>query len=90
MESGIRPKYKGGKAERKLLLSANDWKERAKFIRLLLLDVDGVLTDGRIVYDGAGRELKFFDIKDRGAIGSCGCCNISISGPNIAVIKREK
>jgi len=64
MESGIRPKYKGGKAERKLLLSANDWKERAKFIRLLLLDVDGVLTDGRIVYDGAGRELKFFDIKD--------------------------
>ena len=40
------------------------WKERAKEIRLLLLDVDGVLTDGRIVYDGRGRELKSFDIKD--------------------------
>jgi 3-deoxy-D-manno-octulosonate 8-phosphate phosphatase (KDO 8-P phosphatase) len=64
MEYGVRPKYKGGQAERKLLFSANDWKKRAKFIRLLLLDVDGVLTDGRIVYDGAGRELKFFDIKD--------------------------
>ena len=64
MEYGVRPKYKGGKAQRKLLLSANDWKKRAKFIRLLLLDVDGVLTDGRIVYDGAGRELKSFDIKD--------------------------
>lgn len=26
--------------------------------------MDGVLTDGRVGYDGAGRELKFFDIKD--------------------------
>ena len=41
-----------------------DWKERAKPIRLLLLDVDGVLTDGRIIYDGSGREWKSFDIKD--------------------------
>ena len=64
MEHGVRPKYKGGKAERQLVLSADGWEKKAKFIRLLLLDVDGVLTDGRIVYDGAGRELKFFDIKD--------------------------
>ena len=41
-----------------------DWKERAKAIRLLLLDVDGVLTDGRITYDGSGREWKSFDIRD--------------------------
>lgn len=41
-----------------------DWEERAKPIRLLLLDVDGVLTDGRIIYDGSGREWKSFDIKD--------------------------
>jgi 3-deoxy-D-manno-octulosonate 8-phosphate phosphatase (KDO 8-P phosphatase) len=33
-------------------------------IRLLLLDVDGVLTEGQIVYDGSGRELKSFNIKD--------------------------
>jgi len=26
--------------------------------------VDGVLTDGRVVYDGGGRELKFFHIRD--------------------------
>ena len=45
-------------------LQPKDWKKRAKAIRLLLLDVDGVLTDGRIVYDGKGRELKSFDIKD--------------------------
>lgn len=33
-------------------------------IRLLLLDVDGVLTDGRITYDNQGNELKSFDVKD--------------------------
>lgn len=33
-------------------------------IRLLLLDVDGVLTDGRIIYDHHGVETKAFDVKD--------------------------
>ena len=37
---------------------------RAKEIRLLLLDVDGVLTDGSIVYGDSGTELKAFNIKD--------------------------
>ena len=41
-----------------------NWKEKAKEIRLLLLDVDGILTDGRITYDGSGREWKSFDIRD--------------------------
>jgi 3-deoxy-D-manno-octulosonate 8-phosphate phosphatase (KDO 8-P phosphatase) len=33
-------------------------------IKLLLLDVDGVLTDGRIVYDSRGHDMKFFDVHD--------------------------
>jgi len=33
-------------------------------IKLLILDVDGVLTDGRIVIDDAGLESKQFDVKD--------------------------
>jgi 3-deoxy-D-manno-octulosonate 8-phosphate phosphatase (KDO 8-P phosphatase) len=33
-------------------------------IRLLLLDVDGVLTDGRIIYSNDGNETKAFDVKD--------------------------
>lgn len=33
-------------------------------VRLLLLDVDGVLSDGRIVYDAHGTEIKTFDVKD--------------------------
>ena len=35
-----------------------------KKIRLLLLDVDGVMTDGRIIFDSNGVESKFFNVKD--------------------------
>ncbi len=35
-----------------------------KKIKLLLLDVDGVMTDGRITYDNDGGETKSFDVKD--------------------------
>jgi len=36
----------------------------AQKIRLLLLDVDGVLTDGRLYYGNSGEELKAFNIQD--------------------------
>lgn len=35
-----------------------------KQIRLLLLDVDGVLTDGAIIYTDQEREIKHFSVKD--------------------------
>jgi 3-deoxy-D-manno-octulosonate 8-phosphate phosphatase (KDO 8-P phosphatase) len=38
--------------------------ERARKTRLLIMDVDGVLTDGRIIHDYDGHELKVFDVKD--------------------------
>ncbi|MDD5692589.1 MAG: hypothetical protein PHP10_05375, partial [Candidatus Omnitrophica bacterium] len=38
--------------------------QQAGKIKLLLLDVDGVLTDGRIIYDSRGRDSKFFDVHD--------------------------
>lgn len=37
---------------------------RAARVRLLLLDVDGVLTDGRLYYGPDGEALKAFDVKD--------------------------
>ncbi len=39
-------------------------RERLKKIKLLILDVDGVLTDGRIIFDSNGIESKFFNVKD--------------------------
>ena len=38
--------------------------ERAGRIKLLILDVDGVLTDGSIILDNEGNELKRFHVRD--------------------------
>jgi len=39
-------------------------KKVAKSIRWFIMDVDGVLTDGGIIYDSNGSELKKFCVKD--------------------------
>ena len=38
--------------------------DRAAAIRALVLDVDGVLTDGRLYFDNQGNELKAFSTRD--------------------------
>ena len=38
--------------------------ERAARIRMLVLDVDGVLTDGRLYFDNQGNEMKAFCTRD--------------------------
>ena len=38
--------------------------ERARGVRLMIFDVDGVLTDGRLYYTDAGEELKAFSVLD--------------------------
>ena len=43
------------------------WKnslEKAKDVKLLLLDVDGILTDGSIAYTDEGKEIKTFNVRD--------------------------
>jgi 3-deoxy-D-manno-octulosonate 8-phosphate phosphatase (KDO 8-P phosphatase) len=39
-------------------------REKVRDVKLLILDVDGVLTDGKIVYTDRGEEAKAFDVKD--------------------------
>lgn len=51
----------------------------ARGIRLLALDVDGVLTDGGIVLDATGGELKRFDVQDGLAIGLAKAAGIQIA-----------
>lgn len=43
---------------------AEEILERARKVKLLMLDCDGVLTDGRIILLPGGDETKAFDIKD--------------------------
>ena len=38
--------------------------ERARQVKLLLMDCDGVLTDGRLYFSANGEELKVFNVKD--------------------------
>lgn len=42
----------------------SDILEKAKKLKLLILDVDGVLTDGRLFFDNKGTEYKCFHARD--------------------------
>ena len=44
-------------------MSAND-PASVPAIRLLLMDCDGVLTDGRLYFSARGEEMKVFDVRD--------------------------
>jgi 3-deoxy-D-manno-octulosonate 8-phosphate phosphatase (KDO 8-P phosphatase) len=41
-----------------------DIRDRASRIKLAIFDVDGVLTDGKLVYAEDGHELKAFHVHD--------------------------
>lgn len=44
--------------------------ERAKKIKLLLMDCDGVMTDGRLYYTESGEQMKVFNVRDGQGIAS--------------------
>ena len=46
--------------------------DKARAVRLLILDVDGVLTDGRLYYADDGEESKSFSTQDGAAIKMLG------------------
>ena len=58
-----------------------DITDIARSIRLLVLDVDGVLTDGRLYYSAAGDETKMFHVRD-----GYGLKQLMKSGIDVAVI----
>ena len=67
-------------------------KQLFKKIKLLVLDVDGVLTKGEIIYDDKGRELKIFNVKDGLGIyllGRVGIKTVLLSARNSPVLKRR-
>jgi 3-deoxy-D-manno-octulosonate 8-phosphate phosphatase (KDO 8-P phosphatase) len=54
-------------------------------IRLLVLDVDGVLTDGSLCYDAAGHESKSFHVRD-----GYGIQQVLAAGLLVAVISGRR
>jgi len=56
-------------------------RQQAASVKLLVLDVDGVLTDGRLHFDAEGREQKVFHVRDGYGIKA-----LQSSGVAVAVI----
>lgn len=56
-------------------------RARAERIKLLLLDVDGVLTDGRLYFSSSGDEMKAFHILD-----GLGIKQLQKSGVKVGII----
>ena len=66
--------------------------ERAGRIRLLVLDVDGVLTAGRLYLSAEGEELKVFHVRDGSglvAVQRAGVTVAIISGRDSAAVTRR-
>lgn len=59
--------------------------QKAKQIRLVIFDVDGVLTDGRLFFDQKGVEYKSFNAKD-----GQGLKLLMQSGVQVAIISGRK
>ena len=59
--------------------NSSDAGIRAKKIKLIILDVDGVLTDGRITFNSKNEEFKSFDIKDGHGIRIAQKCGIKFA-----------
>jgi 3-deoxy-D-manno-octulosonate 8-phosphate phosphatase (KDO 8-P phosphatase) len=54
-------------------------------VRLLVLDVDGVLTDGRLLYGPKGEQLKAFHVRD-----GYGIKRVAEAGITVAIISGRK
>lgn len=54
-------------------------------VRLLVLDVDGVLTDGRLYYGAKGEQLKVFHVRD-----GHGIKQVAAAGIDVAIISGRK
>jgi 3-deoxy-D-manno-octulosonate 8-phosphate phosphatase (KDO 8-P phosphatase) len=66
--------------------------KKASLIKAIFFDVDGVLTDGRIIYDDAGREIKTFNVKDGLIISylkKAGIITGAISGRDSPAVARR-
>ena len=66
---------------------------RARKVRLLLMDCDGVLTDGRLYYTETGEQLKVFNVRDGQGIVSwhkAGFRSGIISGRNAKKILERR
>lgn len=76
----------------KVKVQSSKLNEIAKNIKLLILDVDGVLTDGSIILDNEGNEFKAFNVRDGHGIKmlhKAGIKTAIITGRHSKVVERR-
>jgi 3-deoxy-D-manno-octulosonate 8-phosphate phosphatase (KDO 8-P phosphatase) len=91
--SGIEPKLLAGDADNpsdgaSRLADSSRMEEisrRARAVQLMVLDVDGVLTDGSLYYGPNGDELKVFNVRD-----GHGLKMLKRSGVELAIITSRR
>ena len=74
------------------LAPAPSLAKRLKKVKLIMLDNDGVMTDGRIILGDSGDEMKFFDVQDGHGLvmlRRAGLKTVMISGKTSPVNKRR-
>jgi len=72
--------------------SAADIDARAQKVRVLLLDVDGVLTDGRLFYLPDGQEARVFNVRDGLGVQLLRASGLKVgllSGKTVEVVRRR-
>lgn len=69
-----------------------DLLEKASKVKMLVLDVDGILSDGKIIYDANGVETKAFSVQDgigTKALGKYGIKTAIITGRTSPMVEKR-
>lgn len=67
-------------------------RQRAKRLKLMAFDVDGIMTDGRLIFSAQGEELKVFNVLDGHglkALQSDGVKLAIITGRNSLMVEKR-
>jgi YrbI family 3-deoxy-D-manno-octulosonate 8-phosphate phosphatase len=73
-------------------MKAVDLNERLRKIKVVVTDVDGVLTDGGMYYGAGGDEIKKFNVRDGAGVALLKLAGIrvgAITGENISLVERR-
>ncbi|MBI5681929.1 MAG: HAD-IIIA family hydrolase [Deltaproteobacteria bacterium] len=73
------------KKSSKFKVQSSKLRKKIEKIKILIIDVDGVMTDGSIIYNDDGKETKVFDVKDGHGIKM-----LMNAGVDVAIITARK
>ena len=74
------------------VMMESEMEKRLQKVTLVAMDVDGVLTDGRIVFGTQGMEFKFFNVRDGHGIvllHRAGIRTVFITGRQSELVERR-